>query len=209
MNVLKIKNKETGEWQDIPALVGPPGPQGPKGDTGPQGIQGEAGSQGPIGPQGPAGPIGPQGIQGEAGPQGIQGPAGPAGQAPVRGVDYWTPEDVAEINAHIEGKFGDVETALDSIIAIQDILIGKEITFTFANFLELTPSRVTLKAKYGMTWGEWVESKYNTIGLTNGNLEGDYLGTIYFKISYVALNKSTVYDTDLIVADAEYTVGGY
>jgi hypothetical protein len=31
MNVLKIKNKETGEWQDIPALVGPPGPKGEDG----------------------------------------------------------------------------------------------------------------------------------------------------------------------------------
>lgn len=80
MNVLKIKNKETGEWQDIPALVGPPGEQGPKGDTGPQG---------------------PQGIQGEAGPQGIQGPAGPAGQAPVRGIDYWTVEDQAEMVAEV------------------------------------------------------------------------------------------------------------
>ena len=80
MNVLKIKNKETGEWQDIPALVGPPGPQGPKGDTGPQG---------------------PQGIPGEPGSQGIQGPAGPAGQAPVRGVDYWTAEDQAEMVAEV------------------------------------------------------------------------------------------------------------
>ena len=71
MNVLKIKNKETGEWQDIPALVGPPGPQGP------------------------------QGIPGEPGSQGIQGPAGPAGQAPVRGVDYWTAEDQAEMVAEV------------------------------------------------------------------------------------------------------------
>ena len=47
MNVLKIKNKETGEWQDIPALVGPPGAEGPKGDIGPQGPQG---IQGEIGP---------------------------------------------------------------------------------------------------------------------------------------------------------------
>ena len=65
MNVLKIRNKETGEWQDIPALVGPPGPQGPKGDTGPQGIQG------PAGPQGPQGPIGPQGDTGPQGPAGV------------------------------------------------------------------------------------------------------------------------------------------
>ena len=68
MNILKIKNKETGEWQDIPALVGPPGaegPQGPKGDTGPQGpqgIQGETGPEGPAGPRGETGPQGPAGV---------------------------------------------------------------------------------------------------------------------------------------------------
>lgn len=53
MNVLKIKNKETGEWQDIPALVGPPGAEGPKGETGPQG---------PVGPRGETGPQGPAGV---------------------------------------------------------------------------------------------------------------------------------------------------
>ncbi len=37
MNVLKIKNKETGEWQDIPALVGPPGAEGPQGPAGSDG----------------------------------------------------------------------------------------------------------------------------------------------------------------------------
>lgn len=40
MNILKIKNAQTGEWQDIAALVGPQGPQG---------IQGPAGETGPAG----------------------------------------------------------------------------------------------------------------------------------------------------------------
>lgn len=62
MNVLRIKNKETGEWQDIPALVGPPGAEGPKGDIGPQGPQGETGPQGPAGPRGETGPQGPAGV---------------------------------------------------------------------------------------------------------------------------------------------------
>ena len=61
------------------------GPQGPKGD------EGKTGAQGPQGKTGPAGPTGPQG---EIGPQGPQGPMGPA---PVRGTDYWTAADKAEI----------------------------------------------------------------------------------------------------------------
>ena len=80
MNVLKIKNKETGEWQDIPALVGPPGEQGPKGP------QGEAGPQGPIGPRGE---------------DGVQGPAGSNGYTPVRGTDYWTNADKTEIISEV------------------------------------------------------------------------------------------------------------
>lgn len=109
---------------------GPIGPKGDKGDTGPVGPQGEPGIQGPKGDKGDQGEIGPQGPQGEKGadgtmtfedlteeqkeslrgPQGIQGPIGPegpqgiqgeSGYTPVRGVDYWTEEDKAEIIAEI------------------------------------------------------------------------------------------------------------
>lgn len=53
--ILKIRNPDTGEFVEIPAIQGPQGPQGEKGDTGPQGIQGETGPQGPQGLQGPQG----------------------------------------------------------------------------------------------------------------------------------------------------------
>ena len=45
---------------------------------------------------------------------------------PQRGVDYWTDDDKAEINAYIDARFGDVEIALDNIISYQDELIGGE-----------------------------------------------------------------------------------
>lgn len=45
---------------------------------------------------GAAGPVGP------AGPEGKEGPKGKKGDAPVRGVDYWTAEDVAAIKAQCE-----------------------------------------------------------------------------------------------------------
>lgn len=48
--ILKIKN-ENGQWEGIPAIVGP---QGPAGETGPQGIQGNPGEQGPKGDKGDA-----------------------------------------------------------------------------------------------------------------------------------------------------------
>lgn len=83
--ILRIRNPETGEFEEIKALIGPKGdtgpqgPQGEKGETGPQGPQGIQGEVGPQGPQGETGPQGPQGIQGEVGPQGPKGDTGPQG----------------------------------------------------------------------------------------------------------------------------------
>ena len=68
------------EWLD--SLVGPQGPQGEKGE------------QGEVGPQGP---------QGEKGEQGPQGEKGADGYTPVKGVDYFTEEEVNEI------KYDDTE----------------------------------------------------------------------------------------------------
>lgn len=69
-NVVYIWDVDAGAWRNMGALQGPAGPQGP---------------QGPAGAQGPEGPAGAQGIQGEA------------GYSPVRGTDYWTTEDRAQI----------------------------------------------------------------------------------------------------------------
>ena len=49
MEVLRIRNNPSEEWQEIAALVGP------KGEQGPQGIQGEKGDKGDQGEQGPKG----------------------------------------------------------------------------------------------------------------------------------------------------------
>lgn len=52
---------------------------------------------GPKGEKGDVGPQGEQGIQGIQGPRGLQGPVGPQGPKPVKGVDYWTEEDQAQM----------------------------------------------------------------------------------------------------------------
>jgi hypothetical protein len=98
--------------------TGPAGPQGPKGEDGfivfeeltqeqkeelrgPQGPQGPIGKTGPQGPQGPKGDTGLAGKDGGQGPKGDIGPAGQDGYTPIRGVDYWTEADKAEIIASI------------------------------------------------------------------------------------------------------------
>lgn len=52
---------------------------------------------------------------------------GKKGDTPVNGVDYNTPEEKAELVDEIEKAcLGDIDTALDSIITIQESLIGGE-----------------------------------------------------------------------------------
>ncbi len=85
-----------------------------------------------------------------SGATGIQGP---------RGDSYIiTPDDKAEIAQKIQDEyFGDINAALDAILAIQkDLIPPTIITFTIAD--------VEYTAIEGMTWGEWVESEYNTAG---------------------------------------------
>ena len=48
MEILRIRDAD-GNWQEVPALIGPAGEQGPQGE---QGIQGETGPEGPAGPAG-------------------------------------------------------------------------------------------------------------------------------------------------------------
>ena len=81
--------------------TGPQGPQGEQGETGPQGPQGEQGETGAQGPQGEKGDTGAQGPQGEQGPQGA---TGADGYTPVKGTDYFTDEDKAELVAAVKAS---------------------------------------------------------------------------------------------------------
>ena len=81
-----------------------PGPQGPQGPQGEPGRDGQDGAPGPQGEPGPAGPAGKDGAPGQQGPQGEPGAPGAPGQdghTPVKGTDYWTETDKAEIAADV------------------------------------------------------------------------------------------------------------
>ncbi len=107
----------------------------------------------------------------------------------------------ANIGAASADVIGDIEAALDAIIAIQEELIGgKTITFTIVGISECT-------AKEGMTWGEWVESEYNTIGCTVDEVfvpdcvtwNGFCIGFFNADESFVAVHLN-----DVIIADYNY-----
>lgn len=110
--------------QGIKGDKGDAGPQGPQGERGPQGLKGDTGEQGPIGPKGDKGdtgekgetgatgsigPQGPKGDKGDTGETGATGPQGPKGATgatgatgadgytPVKGADYFTEEEIKEI----------------------------------------------------------------------------------------------------------------
>lgn len=88
----------------IDAVELTPGPQGPEGPRGPQGEPGRDGQDGAPGPAGPAGPAGKDGAPGQQGPQGEPGAPGAPGQdghTPVKGTDYWTETDKAEMVADV------------------------------------------------------------------------------------------------------------
>jgi len=57
------------------------------------------GAKGATGEQGPAGADGAQGPKGDTGET---GPAGKNGYSPVRGTDYWTAADIAEIKSYVD-----------------------------------------------------------------------------------------------------------
>lgn len=83
------------------------GEKGDKGDIGPQGIQGEKGDTG------------------EQGPIGETGPAGADGYTPVRGVDYWTAEDVQQI---VTEAVEQVKNAMPEYQLIESITISEGVT---------------------------------------------------------------------------------
>ena len=104
--VVDLSNYYTKSQVDaaIDAVELTPGPQGPQGPQGEPGRDGQDGAPGPQGEPGPAGPAGKDGAPGQQGPQGEPGAPGAPGQdghTPVKGTDYWTETDKAEIVADV------------------------------------------------------------------------------------------------------------
>lgn len=71
-------------------------PKGDKGDTGTKGDKGDPGAPGKDGTDGTPGK------DGTPGANGADGAPGAAGYTPVRGTDYWTAADIAEIKGYVD-----------------------------------------------------------------------------------------------------------
>ena len=101
--VVDLSNYYTKSQVDaaIDAVELTPRPQGPEGPPGAPGRDGQDGAPGPAGPAGPAGKDGAPGQQGPQGAPGAPGAPGQDGHTPVKGTDYWTETDKAEMVADV------------------------------------------------------------------------------------------------------------
>ncbi len=151
---MKIKNETTGEWEGIPAIVGPPGPQGETGPQGPSGPQGETGPQGPKGDTGATGATGPQGPKGDTGDTGPQGPKG-------------DPGDVISVN----GKTGAVVLDAEDVGAVADE-VGTVSKSTFFSDTSAFPGTVSIKKQ-----GHVIEF-YGTFNATTKPTDGTHANAI-------------------------------
>lgn len=86
--------KASGEFDGPQGHAGPQGIQGIQGEAGPQGPQGEQGIPGEKGEKGEPGTNGKDGINGK---DGVDGKNGADGRTPIKGTDYFTEADKAEM----------------------------------------------------------------------------------------------------------------
>lgn len=112
--------------------------------------------------------------------------------------------------AEVAAQMGDISTALDRIIAIQNSLIPR-ITFT-VDYPIINGYGIELHAKAGMTWEAWVHSEYNvevnTFIMADKLLyqDGEYLhGTWGDEVVYNSKGEEQTL-SDVIVAGETYTI---
>ena len=94
---LKGEKGDRGEQ----GLQGIQGEKGEKGDRGLQGIQGIQGERGLQGERGATGATGAKGDKGDKGDTGAKGKDGADGYTPIKGTDYFTDADKAEMVSEV------------------------------------------------------------------------------------------------------------
>jgi hypothetical protein len=131
-------------------------------------------------------------------------PEGKVASVSVGGVVIWQAKTQAEqLTAPTISLDGSTLTMTATDDRTQELVIfvdGVE-TATVANLISFTIAGTQYKSEAGMTWGEWVESEYNTGGFIIGSSinSGEYYTITTTQRDYtVAFNSNTVFSTDVI-----------
>ena len=139
---LAVLNGYTGTIADwFNSLKGEQGIQGEKGDTGEKGEPGEQG---------------PKGDKGDQGEQGIQGEKGEDGYTPLKGIDYFTQDDIDEMVKNVNESMKTSPYIDDNLKAV----------FACGNHIQIEKSDIESKSK--VLW-------YNNVGVKSELLfDSDY-----------------------------------
>ena len=149
-----------GDFSGATGIQGPKGDKGDQGIQGPQGQKGDTGEQGIQGPKGDKGDQGIQGPQGEQGIQGIQGPKGDTGErgqngnTPVKGVDYFTPQDILEFSQNFENVNNKTTTISDTSTDAEYPSAKGVYDFIDARF----PDGMYIMSYGKSTWNDFIEA---------------------------------------------------
>lgn len=110
----------------------------------------------------------------------------------------------------LEKIYNEVDGIGDLITQIKEALQSKSKAPTLINF---TIGGTEFQAEDGMTWGEWIESEYNTDGWTVYSDEGQYTdiifkdeGGAYGMIMVIYSDYSNAIATDEIIPDYMYDI---
>lgn len=142
---------------------------------GPAGPQGEPGRDGADGEPGPQGEPGAPGRDGKDGAKGAKGDPGEPGRTPVRGVDYWTAEDRAPIEAATEAaKQAAAEATANRLVGevsgavahADDVFSAKALGLTVYGASEQT---TTTGANLADLSGEWKSANGASCEVLEGN----------------------------------------
>ena len=122
----------------------------------------------------------------------------------IRNVDVPDDDPTCAVNkGYVDGLVGDIEAGLDSIVAIQESLIGAIPIISFV--IGDNRGDFTYFAIKGMTWAKWVDSEFNTDGVIRVTI--DELGdtSLDFENGDRVINEAGEYQSALtIIADGDY-----
>lgn len=174
--------------------TGPTGPQGPAGETGPAGPKGDTGATGATGATGPKGDTGAQGepgAKGDTGPQGPKGdpgatgPKGADGKTPVKGTDYFTAADIAEVAAEAAKKVSVPEASSTAPKAPGTASAGSEAKFARGDHVHPKQSVSKTDVGLGNVLNVKQQAQITASGLLkgsgSGNVSAAVAGTDYMK----------------------------